>query len=112
VFSEMWVDPDAQHSGGREDPAPRLLIKMDIEGLGAFDLIIDQAGGRTSLQVACPRQMAAFSGDISRDLSEILTRNGLTPGDVRVAAMRQPMNISDAFPTLFQEVKSGVDVKV
>lgn len=112
VFSEMWVDPDAQHSGGREEPAPRLLIKMDIEGLGAFDLLIDQAGGRTSLQVACPREMAPFSGDISHDLSDILTRNGLTPGDIRVAAMRQPMTISDAFPTLFQEVRSGVDVKV
>ncbi len=112
VFSEMWVDPDAQHSGGREAPAPRLLIKMDIEGLGAFDLVIDSSGGRTSLQVSCPRQVAAFSGDVSRDLTEILQRNGLSPGDVRVSAMRQPMNISDAFPTLFQEVKSGVDVKV
>lgn len=112
VFSEMWVDPDAQHSGGREAPAPRLLIKMDIEGLGAFDLLIDSSGGRTSLQVSCPRQVAAFSGEVSRDLSEILTRNGLTPGDVRVSAMRRPIAISDAFPKLFQEVKSGVDVKV
>ncbi|WP_322172751.1 hypothetical protein [Acutalibacter caecimuris] len=112
VFAEMWVDPDAQHSGGREEPAPRLLIKMDIEGLGMFDLLIDGSGGHTSLQVSCPRQVAAFSGDISRDLSDILQRNGLSPGDIRVSAMRQPMNISDAFPTLFQEVKSGVDVKV
>ncbi len=112
VFSEMWVDPDSQRSGGREEPAPRLLIKMDIEGLGAFDLLVDQSGGRTSLQVSCPRQVAAFSGDISRDLGDILQRNGLTPGDVRVSAMRTPMNISDAFPNLFQEVKNGVDVKV
>lgn len=113
VFSEMWVDPDAEHSGGREAPAPRILIKMDIEGVGPFDLVIDSAaGGRTSLMVSCPQQVAAFSGDISRDLTDILTRNGLSPGDVRVSAMKKPMNISDAFPNLFQEVKSGVDVKV
>lgn len=113
VFSEMWVDPDAEHSAGREAPAPRLLIKMDIEGIGPFDLIIDSStSGKTSLQVSCPQEVAAFSGDVSRDLTDILTRNGLTPGDVRVSAMKRPMNISDAFPNLFQEVKNGVDVKV
>lgn len=112
VFSELWADPDAEHSEGREEPAPKLLIKMDIEGLGAFDLLIETQGGRTSLQVSCPQQVAAFSSDVSRDLSEILQRNGLSPGDVRVSAMRKPMTISDAFPKLFQEVKNGVDVKV
>lgn len=113
VFSEMWVDPDAERSGGQEAPAPRLLIKMDIEGVGPFDLVIDSvSGGRTSLMVSCPQEVAAFSGDISRDLTDILTRNGLSPGDVRVSAMKKPMNISDAFPNLFQEVKNGVDVKV
>ena len=112
VFSEMWVDPDAEHSGGQAEPSPRMLIKMDIEGLGAFDLLIDSQGGRTSMLVSCPQQVAAFSGDISRDLTDILQRNGLSPGDVRVSPMRKSMNISDAFPRLFQEVKNGVDVKV
>ncbi len=112
VFSEMWVDPDAEHSGGQEAPAPRLLIKMDVEGVGPFDLVIDGAGGKTSLMISCPQEVAVFSGDISRDLTDILTRNGLSPGDVRVSAMKKPINISDAFPNLFQEVKSGVDVKV
>ena len=112
VFSEMWVDPDDGHSGGQEEASPRLLIKMDVEGLGAFDLLISGSGGKTAMQVNCPRQVAAFSGDISRDLGEILQRNGLTPGDIRVSAMRSPMSISDAFPNLFQEVKNGVDVKV
>ena len=108
----MWVDPDDGHSGGQEEASPRLLIKMDVEGLGAFDLLISGSGGKTAMQVNCPRQVAAFSGDISRDLGEILQRNGLTPGDIRVSAMRSPMSISDAFPNLFQEVKNGVDVKV
>ncbi|MCI9552032.1 MAG: hypothetical protein HFE94_00695, partial [Acutalibacter sp.] len=112
VFSEIWADPDAQHSGGREEPAPRLLLKMDIEGVGPFDLLIDSQGGRTSLHVSCPKAVAAFSGDISRDLGDILRRNGLNPGDVKVSAMRKPLNISDAFPKLFQEVKNGVDVKI
>ena len=107
------MDPDAEHSACWEAPAQRLLIKMDIEGIGPFDLMIDSsASGKTSLQVSCPQEVAAFSGDVSRDLTDILTRNGLTPGDVRVSAMKRPMNISDAFPNLFQEVKNGVDVKV
>lgn len=114
VFSEMWVDPDSEEKqGGRaEDPAQRILIKMDIQNLGAFDLLFHSQGGKTSLQVSCPQKVAGFSGEISRDLGSILERNDLVPGDVSVAAMRQPLTISEVFPALFEKGAKGVDVKI
>lgn len=112
VFSEMWVDPDENSDTGGQGKSTRILIKMDIEGLGIFDLLIDNTGGRTSMNVACPETVAAHSGDVSRSLSTILERNGLRAGDIRVGAMRRPMHISDAFPKLFERVMTGVDVKV
>lgn len=113
VFSEMWVDPDDDSgSGSGQAPGARILIKMDIEGLGAFDLLIDNTGGRTSMNVACPEAVAAHADTVSQSLNGILQRNGLQPGDIRVGAMRKPMNISDAFPKLFERVMTGVDVKV
>ena len=111
VFSEMWVDPD-DSNGASQGPGSRILIKMDIQGLGAFDLLIESGGGRTSMSVACPETVAAYAGDVSRSLENILERNGLRAGDIRVGPMRKPMNISDAFPKLFEEVMTGVDVKV
>lgn len=112
VFSEMWVDPDEDNGQGSQGASPRILIKMDIEGLGVFDLLIDNSGGRTSMNVSCPEAVAAHSGEVSRSLNDILERNGLQPGDIRVGAMRRPVNISDAFPKLFEGVVTGVDVKV
>lgn len=111
VFSEMWVDPD-EDKGGGQAPAPRILIKMDIEGLGAFDLLIDNGGGRTSMNVSCPESVAAHSAEVGRSLGDILERNGLKAGDIRVGPMRRALNISDAFPKLFERVMTGVDVKV
>lgn len=112
VFSEMWVDPDDDSGSSGQGRGPRILIKMDIQGLGAFDLLIDSTGGRTSMNVSCPEAVAAHSGEVGRSLGDILERNGLRAGDIRVGPMRKPMNISDAFPKLFEEVITGVDVKV
>jgi len=112
VFSEMWVDPDEDNGTGSAGPSPRILIKMDIEGLGVFDLLIDNGGGRTSINVSCPESVAAHSGEVSRSLGDILERNGLRAGDIRVGPMRRAVNISDAFPKIFEGVMNGVDVKV
>ncbi len=112
VFSEMWVDPDEESGQGGQGKSSRILIKMDIEGLGAFDLLIDSSAGRTSMNVSCPETVAAHAGEVSRSLNGILERNGLKPGDIRVGPLRKPLNISDAFPKLFERVMTGVDVKV
>ncbi|MBQ9348133.1 MAG: hypothetical protein IJT94_12500 [Oscillibacter sp.] len=111
AFSEVWVDPDAEN-GNRpgEGRGTRLLIKMDIQSLGAFDLLISTVGDSVSLQVACPRDAAPFSEDITRSLETILSRNGLRPEQVRVGEMRRSIAVSEVFPKIFERM-SGVNVR-
>ncbi len=113
MFSEMWVDPDAERGGGQDggDRTLRVLIKMDIESLGAFDLIINARSTDVSLQLACPERVTAFSQEIAASLNGILERNGLRPGAVRISAMKRPAAISEVFPRIFERV-SGVNVKI
>ena len=111
AFSEIWVDPDAEQKGrdggGR---GARVLIKMDIQSLGAFDLLFNTVGNSVSLQVSCPRDVAPFSEAVTRSLETILARNGLTVENVRVAELRRPMTVSDVFPKMFERM-NGVNVR-
>jgi len=117
MFSEMWVDPDADKDAQQRQDAGgsggtlRVLLKMDIEGLGAFDLLLNQRDGEVSMRVGCPPPVAAFSRQVSQALSGILERNGLKAASVDVGELRRPMTISSAFPKIFEKV-SGVNVKI
>ena len=111
AYSEVWVDPDAENGNGPgEGRGARLLIKMDIQSLGAFDLLFSTVGDSVSLQVACPRDVAPFSEDITRSLETILSRNGLRPEQVRVGEMRRPIAVSEVFPKIFERM-SGINVR-
>ena len=112
MFAEMWVDPDA---GGtrqeRGDGTLRILIKLDIESLGAFDLLFDAHGENVNLQVACPATVAPHSQTVAEHLGEILSRNGLRPEYVSVAQMRRPIPVSEVFPKILEGM-TGVNVRV
>ncbi|MBR3569387.1 MAG: hypothetical protein IKN96_01095 [Oscillibacter sp.] len=112
MFSEMWVDPDV---GGtkteRGDGELRILIKLDIENLGAFDMLFDMRGTDVNLQVACPPAVAPRSQEAAEKLGEILTRNGLRPEYVHVGEMRRPITISEVFPKILEGM-TGINVRV
>ena len=114
MFSELWVDPDAGSGGGEGGEAGgglRLLVKMDIQGLGLFDVLVNSRRERVSLQVACPPPAAAFSQTIARALGDILTANGLEAESVQVTQMDRPLTLSEVFPKIFSR-KDAIDVKV
>ncbi len=116
MFSEMWVDPDADkdNQGGYSDDGPpqlRVLIKMDVEGLGAFDLLLNAKGQDVALQLSCPPAVADLAGKMSEKMTDILERNGFQPGMVSVTAMNRPVTVSEVFPKIFER-KTGVNVKI
>lgn len=113
MFSEMWVDPDADKNSSRQAGPPplRMLIKMDVDGVGAFDLLVNARGTDVDLQLACPSSVADLSGNMSETMSAILKRNGLQPGSVQVSAMRRPVTVSEAFPRIFERM-NGINVKI
>ncbi len=112
MFAEMWVDPDVGNTRQQYgDGDFRILIKLDIESLGAFDLLFDAHGTDVNLQVACPSIVAPHAQQVSQTLAEILSRNGLRPENVTVAEMRRPIMISEVFPKIMEGM-TGINVKV
>lgn len=119
MFSELWVDPDAddkdgeRRKGGDGEGAhtTRFLFKMDIQGLGAFDVVLTCREGNADLRVRCPERISSFSGLIQEDLSHILADNGFQDPSVQVEQLVKPLTISEVFPHIF-DGKGGVDVIV
>ena len=116
LFSELWVDPNAEDEqnrggdGGARNTM-RFLFKMDVQGLGLFDVILVAQGTDVDVQIACPDKAAPFSKQIGDAVSQILARNDLKPARVAVRRMDRPVTLTEVFPKLF-EGKNSVNVKI
>ena len=115
VFSEMWVDPDAEENlkkgRGGQDNTLRFLFKIDIQGLGFFDMVLTCQREKVDIQLFCPDRVAPFSQLVQGELSRILTDNGLTAGTVQVQRSDRPLTISGVFPKIF-EGENSINVKI
>ena len=113
LFSELWVDADAEdkkdgRGGGK---CMRFLFKIDVEKVGLFDVILTTRDREVEVAVACPEGVAPFSREIEKTVSQILTRNELTPTGISVRKMERPVTLTEVFPKIF-EGKNSVNVKV
>ena len=115
LFSELWVDPDAEQeseNGGRKNgKCVKILFKMDVQDLGAFDVLLTSADKEVSMNVLCPQAVTPFADRISQALSGILTRNGFKTGTVTVRQMQRPLTLTEVFPKIFER-RNSVNVKV
>ena len=117
MFSEIWVDPDAERDErnsrdkGDGKSTQRVLIKMDIQSVGAFDVLIQNRSEGVSMLVTCPKSIAEYSPQVTQSLRNILTRNGLKVEQVQVAEQHRALTVSEVFPKLFERM-SGVNVKI
>ena len=115
MFSELWVDPDAEDNlhkgGGRRDNTFRVLFKLDVQGLGFFDIVLASRGDEVEILVSCPEQAATFSKIIQTEMSRILTENGLRPQEIQVVQMQQPLTLSAVFPKIV-EGENSLNVQI
>ena len=114
LFSELWVDADTEDKkGGKGEGGKcmRFLFKLDVEKVGLFDVILTSRDKEVEVAVACPEGVAPFSREIEKTVSQILTRNELTPVGVSVRRMERPVTLTEVFPKIF-EGKNSVNVKV
>ena len=113
LFSELWVDPDAEEKkeGGQGEKCMKFLFKIDVQGLGFFDVILTNRERDVGVVVSCPEGVAPFSKEIEQNISKILTRNDLNPAAVSVRKMERPVTLTEVFPKIF-EGKNSVNVKV
>ncbi len=114
LFSEMWVDPDAEENlkrgKGHQDNTIRFLFKMDIQNLGFFDIVLTCQRDNVDLQLFCPRTVSPFAGVVQEEMTRILSENGMKPNVVQVQEMAKPLAISAVFPKIFEGANS-IDVK-
>ena len=113
LFSELWVDPDAEEKkeGGQGEKCMKFLFKIDVQGLGFFDVILTNRERDVGIVVSCPEGVVPFSKEIEQNISKILTRNDLNPAAVSVRKIERPVTLTEVFPKIF-EGKNSVNVKV
>ena len=115
MFSEVWVDPDAENNfkrgGAEQDNTIRFLFKLDIQGLGFFDIVLASRRDNVEVLIACPEKAVPFTKTIQGEITRILEHNGLKSNGVMVRKMEKPLAISDVFPKIF-EGENSVNVKI
>ena len=113
LFSELWVDPDAGQAdeNGRKKKCAKLLFKIDVQPLGAFDVLLVSVEKEVAMNIFAPEKIMPFSGRIEQALGQILERNGLKNGGVSVIKMQRPLTLTEVFPQIFER-KNSVNVKV
>lgn len=115
MFSELWIDPDAdnsQRNGEKKERTIRLLIKFDIQDLGLFDTVVELHGEKNvDLRIAYPEKLAAAKKIIQSSVSGILHKCGLEPKNIVVDTMRQPISLSEVFPRLYER-KNSINVSI
>lgn len=114
LFSELWVDADAEEKKdgkGQGEKCMRFLFKIDVQDVGLFDVVLTNREREVDVMVACPETVAPFSKQVEQTISQILTRNELTPTGISVRKMERPITLTEVFPKIF-EGKNSVNVKV
>ncbi len=113
LFSELWVDPDAEEKNerGQSEKCMKFLFKLDVQGLGFFDVILSAKERDVGIIINCPEGVAPFSKEIEQNVTKILTRNDLRPAAISVRKMERPVTLTEVFPKIF-EGKNSVNVKV
>ena len=114
LFSELWVDPDAEerkNGQGTGEKCMKFLFKIDVQGLGLFDVILSSKEKNVGVIVSCPEGAAPFSREMEQTIGQILARNELTSAGVSVRKMERPVTLTEVFPKIF-EGKNSVNVKV
>lgn len=114
MYSELWVDPDAEEEPSKENPSGekvQFLFKLDLESLGFLEITLAARKEQVELQVCGPDAVSVNSSVIARDLNDILQRHQLTGKNIRVSKLETPLALSQVFPNLF-EGKRGVNVKI
>ncbi len=115
LFSELWVDPDAEDEeerGGEQQQGKtmKILFKMDVQSLGLVDIVLTSRGSEVEIQVACQERAVRFSQQIEQSISRILERNELVPAQVTVRRLARPVTLTEVFPKIFER-KNSVNVK-
>lgn len=104
VFSEMWIDPDAERNEGEggKERGVKLLLKFDMKGVGFFDIMMYYEKEKMSMLVHYPDSLAEHENEIRSGIQDIMKRNGIGMEYLAVEEGKEPISISAAFPKIYE----------
>lgn len=118
LFSEMWIDPDAEGGAQKEDGTRERvvkgLVKFDIEDVGFFDLFFlysQEDGGTISMQISYPEELKSQEKAIRNSLEQIIVRNHMKSEQIVLGAGAPPIPLSEAFPKIV-EGRNTINVSI
>lgn len=115
LFAQIWVekngDEGGEKSAGRRETSSRLYLTFDIQDLGYFEARVDLTGKRADLRLSCPGALLGRKGEIVSSIGQILVKNGLKAGEIRVSRGDRP-KVPGIVLDRIMERKKIVDVSV
>ncbi len=115
MYSEMWVDPDADKEGRGEGEHSQnkmqFLCKLDLQNLGFMEMAFSVRQDNVEMQIFAPEIIAQNSETVAKDIREILSSHGFNSKSLEVAELKTPLAITQVFPNLL-EGRQGVNVKI
>lgn len=112
MFSEMWVDPDEESGNpGFDERGVKLLIKFDMKDVGFFDMMLYYEKGKIDMLIHYPEELSGHESDIRDNIRKIMSRNKLELEYLGVEQNKVPIQVSAAFPKIFER-RNSINVTI
>ncbi|MGO5053693.1 hypothetical protein ACTQ6A_14495 [Lachnospiraceae bacterium LCP25S3_G4] len=113
LFSEMWIDPDAQggEKRSKEERVIKMLITFEIKQIGNFDVIIEYYDGKANIQVSYPEKLAPLEKTITKGIQTIVMENPIQFETLLLDHSEKKKTLSEVFPKLIER-KNVVNVRI
>ena len=112
MFSEIWVDPDEESSTpGSSERGIKLLIKFDLKDVGFFDVMMYYEKGKMDMLIHYPEELSGHESEIREGIRKIMSRNHLELEYLAVEQGEEPIQVSAAFPKIFER-RNSVNVTI
>ena len=112
MFSEMWVDPDEESGNpGSDERGVKLLIKFDMKDVGFFDMMLYYEKGKIDMLIHYPEELSGHESDIRDNIRKIMSRNKLELEYLGVEQNKVPIQVSAAFPKIFER-RNSINVTI
>ncbi|WP_326974800.1 hypothetical protein [Caproicibacter sp. BJN0012] len=116
LFAQIWIEKKGSREeerapAGKTAEPIRLYLTFTIQDLGYFEARVELTGKKVDLALSCPEKLLAKRGPIASSLGQILVKNGLASGDIRLSCCEKP-EVPDLIVRKIMERKRTVDVTI
>ena len=88
-----------------------LLIKFDMKDVGFFDMMLYYEKGKIDMLIHYPEELSGHESDIRDNIRKIMSRNKLELEYLGVEQNKVPIQVSAAFPKIFER-RNSINVTI